>query len=102
MLLWYYDTLTLPSKKSKDVASSALLMLSEMGFTIPDCDPARGNLLRQPDTVSCGHYVLHYIEEAARHHLGEKKGSIASDRDYRKNRVNAMTQKLTTRELALV
>jgi len=90
----YYDTLPSASGVSKVLAREALSWLAPLGIEVQL--PDRTNLLRQPDSLSCGFYLIHYVEEEARVFLGERQASVFCDLEYRRTRINEMCKKLNS------
>ena len=94
----YYDTLPFPCSSCLRVAEKSLEILFSAGFGIfPKLLLPVKNQLRQSDVTTCGLWILHYIEEEARAYLGEKRGTLHADLDYRLERVNQMQDALLTR-----
>ncbi len=94
----YIDTLSTPRASCRKVAQMSLDLLTMAGF-----GTFSGNLLPVKNTyeqkgVTCGLWILHYIEEEARAFLGEKRGSLQPDLEYRRGRINAMQDALLTRK----
>lgn len=95
----YYDTLKNPSLPNQAVAQKMLDLLGEEGFGIfqEPLLPVK-NMYRQTG-LTCGLWVLHYIEEEARCYSGEKRGTVEPDLQYRRERLNAMQEALLVRRV---
>lgn len=89
----YFESIKLGTSAIR-VARSALAMLREIGWQIPDADPERGNTVFQHGDVQCGLWVLHYVEELVRASQGEHRGTFPIDFQHRFERVNEMVEKL--------
>ena len=65
----YYDPLPVPSKISREAASCILQTFAALGWPqeAPPVEPG----LRQKDCVSCGLFVLHWVEQELREFRGE-------------------------------
>ena len=94
----YYDTLSEPSVVCLSIAHKVLELLTLASFGVFDqsrCLPVQ-NKKRQTG-LTCGLWVLHYIEEEMRFYLGEKRGTIEPNLQYRRARINAMQEALVKR-----
>ena len=94
----YYDTVSEPSVVCLSIAHKVLELLTLASFGVFDqsrCLPVQ-NKKRQTG-LTCGLWVLHYIEEEMRFYLGEKRGTIEPNLQYRRARINAMQEALVKR-----
>ena len=94
----YYDTYPKLIKSCKAVAQTCLTVLAAQG--VPDFDLKPVNTSLQEDNNSCGHWILHYIEEEARARLDEHRGTMTMDLGYRRDRVNHMSHFLAVKALS--
>ena len=69
----YYDSLKTPSELALPQAQNALSVLALAGFLIEERMPPVEMSARQPDCVSCGFYVLFFIEEECKRWRGKGK-----------------------------
>ena len=59
----YYDSLKTPSELALPQAQNALSLLALAGFLVEEQVPLVEASVRQSDCVSCGFYVLFFLEE---------------------------------------
>ena len=73
-----------------------LLTLASFGVLAKvNCLPVQNK--KTQSGLTCGLWVLHYIEEEMRFYLGEKRGTIEPNLGYRRARINAMQEALVKR-----
>ena len=94
----YYDTLSDSSCVCLSIAHKVLELLTLASFGVFDqskCLPVQNG--KRQTGLTCGLWVLHYIEEEMRFYLGEKRGTIEPNLQYRRARINAMQEALVKR-----
>ena len=93
----YYDTLSVPSKDSAKLALGALDALQGAGLahhhSVESLCQQRSNSRMQVG-VSCGFWVLHYIEEEIRNFNGEGQFSFPYDQQKRLDLLNSFADRL--------
>ena len=73
-----------------------LLTIASFGvFDQSNCLPVQNRKIQSG--LTCGLWVLHYIEEEIRFYLGEKRGTIEPSLHYRRSRINLMQEALVKR-----
>jgi len=94
----YYDSFSPSIMSCQECAVSILSLLEAEGFgKFPGSLLPPKNKLFQEGHILCGYYLLHYIEEETRAYLGECRGTMHLDLDYRLERINAMQAAFTFR-----
>jgi hypothetical protein len=94
----YYDSLSKPSKESASMAVALIDALQPVNATNlgdgVELASQRKNTLRQGNTMQCGWYCLHFIEEEVRRYRGEGTFSFAMDTAMRVNNLRTFGKKM--------
>ena len=93
----YIDTLKTPSSKCAKVARDIIDLLrgADFGVFKEPVLPVKNS--KKQTGATCGLWILHYIEEEARHHVGEHRGTLEPCLEYRRERLNSMQKALLLR-----
>ena len=94
----YYDSYPNEIQACRKVAMATLglLFLKKCGI-FEEPGPRKNKLFQPPNSLQCGFFALHYIEEAARLWLGERRGTQPLNLPYRVERINAVQDMLMQR-----